>query len=52
MHDHFSVAARPETVAQILELLHQLKVVIDLAIEDDAHGAVFIEQRLSARGGR
>ena len=50
MHDHFGIAARPEAIAQNLEFGHQLAVVVDLTVEDNAHGTVFIEQGLLAGG--
>ena len=39
-----------EDVAQRLQLGDQLLVVVDLAVEDDDHRAVFVEQRLLAGG--
>ena len=50
MDDDFGVAARTEVVAQRLQFGHQFAVVVDLAVEDDAHRAVGIEQGLLAGG--
>ena len=49
VHDHFGIAARPEVIAQGLKLRHQRAVVVDLAVEDDTHAAIFAEQGLLAR---
>ena len=44
--DDFGIAAGFEGVAQRLQLSHQGAVVVDLAVKDDAHRALGIEQRL------
>src|SRR6185437_6935086 len=50
MHDDFGVAARAELVAARVELLVELRKIVDLAIEADTDRAVFVEQRLAAQG--
>ena len=46
MHDNFSIALGMEDMAQSLQLGNELLKVVDLAIENDDHRAVFVEQRL------
>ena len=50
MDDRLGVAGRPECVAGTLELPAQLLVVVDLAVEDDADRAIFVEHRLLPAG--
>ena len=50
VHEHFGVAARAEAVAGALELVHQLAVVVDLAVLHDDDGAVLVRDRLIAAG--
>jgi hypothetical protein len=50
MHDGFGIGAGPEGVAAALEVGPQILEVVDLAIEDDPHGAVFVRHRLVAAG--
>jgi hypothetical protein len=50
VHDDFGVTLGVELVAQGLQLGDQFLVVVDLAVEDHHHRAIFIEQRLLARG--
>ena len=49
MDDHLRVGARSEPVTLGGELLPQLTVVVDLAVQDDDDGLVLIEDRLIAR---
>src|SRR5688572_18311564 len=49
MHDRFGVAVRAKRVAAFYEVLTQLDVVEDLAVERDPDRAVFVAQRLLAR---
>ena len=46
MDDDFGVAAGPEDVSALLEVVPQLAVVVDLAVEDDPDRAVFVGHRL------
>ena len=48
VHEHLGVAARAEAVACALELVHQLAVVVDLAVLDDGDGPVLVRDRLVA----
>ena len=48
--DDFGVAAGVEHVAERLQLRDQFLVVVDLAVEDDAHAVVFVVERLLAGG--
>ena len=50
VHDALGVALGVEDMPQGLQLGDQVLVVVDLAVEDDDHRAVFVEQRLLARG--
>jgi hypothetical protein len=50
VHDDFGVALGVEDVAVRLQLGYQLAVVVDLAVEDDHHRAVLIEQGLLTGG--
>src|SRR5262249_4647806 len=51
MNDDFGVAmVGGKPVSGALELLAQLDVVVDLAVEDDRNGAVFVEDRLLTGG--
>ncbi len=49
MHDDFTVAMRAERVTGSLQATPQRAKVVDLAIEDDPHRAVFICQRLACQ---
>src|SRR5262249_4477600 len=48
--EHLGVAPRPEAVAGALELVHQLAVVVDLAVLDDDDAAVLVRDWLVAPG--
>ena len=48
VHDDLGVAARAEHVAERLQFGHQRPVVVDLAVVDDDHTAVLVEERLLA----
>src|SRR5262245_30080648 len=48
MHDDFRIAVRAKDVAIAEELLAQLEVVVNLAVEDDLYAAVFVAERLLA----
>jgi hypothetical protein len=48
MHDDFGVRRRPKAVSLRLEPGPQRAVIVDLAVEYDAHGAVLVEDRLVA----
>ena len=48
MDDRFGVAARPVAMTVRFEHRPDLRVVVDLAVEDDLHGAVLVAQRLVA----
>jgi hypothetical protein len=50
MHDDLGVALGVEHMAQGLQFGDELLVVVDLAVEDHHHRAVFVEQRLLAGG--
>jgi hypothetical protein len=50
VNDDLGVRAGLEDVALRLELFAQLDEVIDLAVEDDLHGAVFVLDRLRSAG--
>jgi hypothetical protein len=50
VHDALGVALGVEDVAQRLQFGDQFLVVVDLAVEDHDHRAVFVEQRLLAGG--
>ena len=50
MDQHFGIAARVEAVAGTLELVHQLAVVVDLAVLYDDDRAVLVRDRLVAAG--
>src|SRR5204863_153624 len=50
--DDLGVGERPERVAARDQTLAQLAEVVDLAVEDDAHGAVFIRHRLIGGGAQ
>src|SRR5690606_31415786 len=50
VHEHLGVRARAEAVAGPLELLTELDVVEDLAVEDDQEGAVLVAEGLRAAG--
>ena len=47
--DGFGVAFGAEDVAMAPQFVHQLKIVVDLAIEDERHRLVVIEDRLLTR---
>ena len=49
---HLGVAARAETVAARRELVDQLPIVVDLAVEGDADRAVLVEERLMRQAAR
>src|SRR6478736_3298919 len=46
MHEHFRVAVRPEAVSGGLELPAEAAVVVDLPVEHDDDGAVFVTDGL------
>ena len=48
MNDHLGVGVRGEHVPALEQLAGQLAIVVDLAVEDDLHGAVFVADRLVA----
>ena len=48
VHEHLGVAVRAEAVPGALQLLHQLAVVVDLAVLHDDDGAVLVRDRLVA----
>src|SRR5437762_4132367 len=48
MNDRLGVAGGLEDVAAPLQVAPQLLVVVDLAVEDDPDGAVFVRDRLEA----
>src|SRR6476660_3495767 len=50
MHDRLGVAVRVERVTRPLEIGAQLLKVVDLAVEHDPDGAVFVVNRLMAGG--
>ena len=50
MHEHLGVGAAAEPVTGPLELVHQLAVVVDLAVLHDDDGAVLVRDRLIAAG--
>ena len=50
VQDRFGVAARAVAVPAPLEIRPQLRVVVDLAVEDDPHRLVFVGHRLVAAG--
>ncbi len=50
MNDHLGVAAGPEAVSKLREFRDQRLIVVDLAVEDDDHAAVLVEQRLLPGG--
>ena len=50
VHEHLGVATRAERVAGALELVHELAVVVDLAVLDDDDRAVLVRDRLVAAG--
>ena len=50
MDDGFGVGLGAERVAAGLEIAAQLAMVVDLAVEDDPHRAVFVGHRLIAAG--
>jgi hypothetical protein len=46
MHDALGIGVRPKAMSTRFEVRSQLAVVVDLAIEDDPNGFIFIGQRL------
>jgi len=52
MDDDLAVGMRAEAVAPVLHLPAELGVVVDLAVEDEPHGAVFVGKRLAAGLGQ
>ena len=50
MHDHFGVRMRAEAMAARLQFLRQSLEVVDLAVERDEHGVIFVAERLRAAG--
>jgi len=46
VNDGFGVAVGVEGVAQFFQLLAQLEIVVDLAVEDDPRAAVLVVNRL------
>ena len=48
MNDHFSVAAGAEHVSERAQFSNQLLIVVDLAIKNYDHRAVFVVERLLA----
>src|SRR5574340_1120750 len=48
--DDFGVTAGMEDVAERLKFWHEFLIVVDLAVKDDRHRAVLVEQRLLAGG--
>src|SRR5262245_59216820 len=48
VHDGFGVTRRPQLVASGFEQIAQLLVVVDLAVEHDPNGSVFVRNRLVA----
>ena len=50
VREHLGVAARVESMSRALELVHQLAVVVDLAVLDDDDRAVLVRDRLVAAG--
>ena len=49
--DGLGIAGGTEDVAEILQLLAQLDVVVDLAVEDEAEVGEFVDERLIGGGG-
>ena len=52
MHDHFRVRMGAKPVAFVFKLLSQLLVVVNLTVEADPDGFVFVGHRLLAGGGK
>ena len=50
MDDDFGIATGAESMAQGFEFRHQFLEVVDFAVEDDDHRAVFVEQGLLTAG--
>jgi hypothetical protein len=50
VNDGLGVAPRREPVAARDQLITQFPVVVDFAVEDDPHRAVFVGDRLTASG--
>ena len=50
MHDRFSVAGCAELVPALLQLVLQVAIVVDLAVEDDPDPPIFIAERLMSAG--
>ena len=50
MDDDFGIGVGAEDVAERFQFGHQLLEIVDFAIEDDDHRAVFVEQGLLAAG--
>jgi hypothetical protein len=48
VNDRLRIAGRPQCVPAPLEIAPQLLVVVDLAVEDDPDGPVFVRDRLGA----
>ncbi len=52
MHDDFGVGVRSELVAARDQALPDLAIVVDLAVEDQLHGAVLVADRLVGGGAQ
>jgi len=50
VNEHFGVGMGAEAVAATFERGAQMREIVDFAVEDDAHRAVFVEHRLVAAG--
>src|SRR3990170_6818767 len=52
MNNHFGVRIRCESMPALLQLFPQFLKVINLSVEDEPHGAVFIGQGRAGAGGK
>src|SRR5437773_12442745 len=50
MDDHLGVRVGPEDTSGVLELHAKLEVVVNLAVEDDPNGTIFVSHGLKSEG--